>query len=109
MRVDITPLQGNNTGKFDIRLNNNHILPKLTEHDLGDIAFALAQRTAMSRRCTATRGEHTCALAPGHDEPGSNLLRLQDTPDGWRTVPGFTSAGGAHQCRACTERWEGPA
>lgn len=53
----------------------------LTEHDLRDLEFALAQRRAMSRRCEATRGEHTCALYLGHVE--------------------------AHLCRACTEAWSG--
>jgi hypothetical protein len=53
----------------------------LTEHDLRDLESVLAQRRAMSRRCTAEHGEHTCSLAPGH------------IPD----------AG--HICRACTETW----
>jgi hypothetical protein len=51
----------------------------LTEHGLYDIEFALAQRRAMSRRCPQVKGEHTCALAPGH--------------------------GTRHECRACQERW----
>jgi hypothetical protein len=52
----------------------------LTEHDLHDIEFALAQRRAMSKRCDAETGEHTCGNAPddGH-------LR--------------------HLCRACTHEW----
>jgi hypothetical protein len=53
----------------------------LREDDLRDLEFALAQRRAMSKRCTATHGEHTCSLAPGHiDDPG-------------------------HLCRACPEIW----
>lgn len=52
----------------------------LTEHGLRDIEFALAQRRAVTRRCTETRGEHSCALAPGH-------------------------GGAQHLCRACTVWW----
>lgn len=60
----------------------NWVISSLSEHDLRDIEFVLAQRRAMSRRCTAARGEHTCALASGHgDDPG-------------------------HLCRACTEIWQ---
>lgn len=51
----------------------------LTEHDLRDLEFVLAQRRAMARRCEDEHGEHTCSLAPGH--------------------------GGTHLCRACTEQW----
>jgi hypothetical protein len=55
------------------------VLGCLSEHDLRDLEFALAQRRAVSRRCTHTWGEHTCSMAPGHGgEPG-------------------------HMCRACTE------
>jgi hypothetical protein len=54
---------------------------RATEHGLRDIEFALAQRRAMSRRCTETQGEHTCALPPGH--------------------------GTRHECRACDRKWTG--
>jgi len=57
------------------------VLSSLSEHDLRDLEFTLAQRRAMARRCPATSGEHTCSLAPGH------------IPD----------AG--HLCRACTGTW----
>jgi hypothetical protein len=52
----------------------------LREHDLRDLEFALAQRRAMSKRCSTEDGEHTCGNAPddGH-------LR--------------------HLCRACTYEW----
>ena len=53
---------------------------RATEHGLRDIEFALAQRRAMSRRCTATQGEHTCSLAPDHGEA-------------------------SHLCRGCTHTW----
>jgi hypothetical protein len=52
-----------------------------SEHDLRDIEFELARRRAMSRRCPATDGEHTCALAPGH-------------------------AAASHLCRGCTKTWQ---
>lgn len=53
----------------------------LTPHGLKDLAFVLAQDTAMASRCIAEHGEHTCSLAPEH------------TPD----------AG--HICRACDYSW----
>jgi hypothetical protein len=56
-----------------------------TEHDLRDIEFALAARRAMSKRCDAETGEHTCALAPAHRD----------------------SAVALHQCRACMHNWPG--
>jgi hypothetical protein len=57
----------------------------LTEHDLRDIEFALAQRRAMSTRCPETDGEHTCGNSPGHLVSEKHGIR--------------------HQCRACTYRW----
>jgi hypothetical protein len=38
----------------------------ISEHGLRDLEFVLAQRRAMSRRCTVTRDAHTCSLDPGH-------------------------------------------
>ncbi len=52
----------------------------LTEHGARDVEFVLAQRRAMSRRCTTTFGEHTCAKAPGHGKS-------------------------THLCRGCTFEW----
>ena len=57
------------------------VLSSLSEHDLRDLEFALAQRRAVSRRCPGTRDEHTCSLAPGHHQ--------------------------VHQCRACVITWPG--
>jgi hypothetical protein len=106
MQVEIVPLAGRDEGRFDLSVNRNRTLVKLTTHDLNDIEFVLAQCKAMARRCTAAEGEHTCALAPGHDDHGLGLLRLADTAEGWRTVPAAGAPEGReHQCRACTYRW----
>lgn len=78
MRVDVIE---HGSGNRTMVLNRNREIHALSEHDLRDIEFALAQRRAMSRRCPAESGEHTCALDPGHAEPQ------------------------AHQCRACTRTW----
>jgi hypothetical protein len=53
----------------------------LTEHDLYDLEWALAQRRAMGKTCPALHGEHTCCCPPGH--------------------------GHDHQCRACDFTWLG--
>ncbi len=61
-------------------LSGHPVIAGLSEHDLRDLEFVLAQRRAMSRRCDAGQGEHTCSTAPQH--------------------------GGAwHLCRACTHQW----
>lgn len=78
MRVDVIE---HGSGNRTVILNRNRELHALSEHDLRDIEFVLAQRRAMSRRCTSVSGEHTCGLDPGH------------------TVPV------AHLCRACTRTW----
>lgn len=71
-------------GRLILELREREALYRVgvTEHGLRDIEFALAQRRAMSRRCTAASGEHTCSLAPQH-------------------------GAASHLCRACTERWPG--
>jgi hypothetical protein len=61
-------------------VNITQYLLGLSEHDVNDLGFALAQRKAMSRRCPETEGEHTCALAPDHGKA-------------------------AHQCRGCDHAW----
>jgi hypothetical protein len=88
VRVRILPRGGPASQLFDLEtlhtppeLYAPQFLCGLTEHDLHDLEFVLAQRRAMSKRCTAEHSEHTCSLAPGH------------IPD----------AG--HLCRACTETW----
>jgi hypothetical protein len=65
--------------------HNPWVISSLTEHDLRDLEFALAQRRAVSRRCPETDGEHTCGNSPGH--PVSEQYDLK------------------HLCRACTHRW----
>ena len=77
-----------------------------TEHDLRDLESELARRRAMSKRCTAVRGEHTCGLDPAHSSDSRARLRLGYTLDGWRTVPAGDAADGPHLCRACPEEWE---
>lgn len=52
-----------------------------TEHDLGDLEAVLAQRKAMTGRCGAEDGEHTCGLWADHAAPVG------------------------HQCRACPAEW----
>ena len=61
-------------------MNPPQYLLGLTDHDMNDLEFALAQRKAMSRRCLRALGEHSCALAPPH--------------------------GRAHVCRGCDTTWE---
>jgi hypothetical protein len=77
-----------------------------TEHDLRDIESALAARRAMSKRCPAVSGEHTCGLDPGHGIASRARLRLGYTLDGWRTVPASSAGADPHLCRACPEEWE---
>lgn len=61
------------------------VISSLTEHDLRDLEFVLAQRRAMSRRCPETDGEHTCSVFPGH--PVSSQYKI------------------GHPCRGCEYRW----
>jgi hypothetical protein len=56
-------------------------LTGLTEHDVRDLEFALAQRRAMGKCCPGVSGIHVCSMPPDHgSEPG-------------------------HLCRACDEIW----
>lgn len=104
MRVDVVPAD-HAPERSDLVLGTARY-SSFTEHDLRDIEFELARRRAMSKRCTAVSGEHTCGLTPGHASGGSCKLRLGGTPDGWRTVPGGPAAVVSHLCRACPEQWE---
>lgn len=70
-------------GKLELVLARNRHIAGLTEHDLRDIEFVLAQRRAMGKTCTAEDGEHACGSAPD-----DNHLR--------------------HLCRACTREWPRP-
>lgn len=56
------------------------VISSLSEHDMRDLEFALAQRRAMSKRCEQQQDEHTCALYLGHV--------------------------GTHVCRGCEETWQ---
>ena len=85
--VRVTVLPGLEPGRADLLLPDRRSpyprgwrVTGLSEHDLRDIEFALAQRRAMSRRCDAEDGEHTCAQRPEH--PGE-----------------------PHLCRACPRTW----
>lgn len=79
MRVDVTE-HDNGTRTLTLDILQKISIGDLTDHDLDDIAFVLAQRKAMSRRCPQATGEHTCSLDPRHD--------------------------GDHLCRACTRTWK---
>lgn len=58
--------------------NIDQYLLGLSEHDLRVLEFVLAQRRAMSRRCTAGHGEHTCSLAPDHISDPGHVCRACD-------------------------------
>lgn len=82
MRVDISgraAVTDISVRQYPGTVNVTQYLLGLSGHDVSDLEFALAQRKAMSRRCTQAHGEHTCGLDPDH--------------------------GQQHLCRACTETW----
>lgn len=82
MKIDIVPRQG--LFVLDM-LKSPHVHTHvfgLSEHDLNDLEFALAQRKAMSSRCGEEHGEHTCGIMPDH----THFI--------------------AHICRACTVEWK---
>lgn len=81
-------------GEYDLVLrrpwHKTWVVSSLSDHDLRDLEFVLAQRRAMARRCTAEHGEHTCSLAPGHIPDAGHVCRgcdfswpvIQEAADG---------------------------
>jgi hypothetical protein len=85
MKVEV--LESAIVGRYDLLLGGIRY-SSFSEHDLRDIVFVLEQRRAMSKRCTATSGEHTCSLWPGHSDT-------------------FRTSVSQHLCRGCSFKWEG--
>ena len=63
--------------------NISQYLLGMTEHNIRDLEFVLAQRRAMSKRCTVTHREHTCGLDVAHGTATQHSCRACDAEWPW--------------------------